>query len=79
MYWKLNQPVLTVRPDDGPIGPKHVALNVLLMVVMDVLVGNINTLYKISHVSYRDLKKDWESLHFSCNMNERNGTAWIGK
>jgi hypothetical protein len=23
--------------DDGPIGPKHVALNVLLMIIIDVL------------------------------------------
>jgi hypothetical protein len=34
-------------PDDGPIKPKHVALYVLLMVIIDVLDGNINTLYKI--------------------------------
>jgi hypothetical protein len=34
---EVTEPVLIVRPDDGPIGPKHVALNVLLMVVIDVL------------------------------------------
>ena len=33
--------------DDGPIWPKHVALNVLLMVIIDVLDGNINTSHKI--------------------------------
>ena len=43
---EVNEPGLIVRPDDGPIGPKHVALYVLLMVVIDVLYGNINTLYK---------------------------------
>jgi len=37
-----------VRPDDGSIGPKHVALYVLLMVIIDVLDENINTLYKIN-------------------------------
>jgi hypothetical protein len=45
-----NEPVLIVRPDNGPIGLKHVALNVLLMVITDVLDGNINTLYQISHI-----------------------------
>jgi hypothetical protein len=44
---EVNEPVLIVRPDDGPIGLKHVVLTVLLMVIMDVLDGNINTLYKI--------------------------------
>jgi hypothetical protein len=37
--------VLTVRPVDGPIGPKHVALCVLLMVRIDVLDENTNTLF----------------------------------
>jgi hypothetical protein len=32
----VNEPVLIVRPDDGQIGTKHVALNVLLMVITDV-------------------------------------------
>ena len=41
----VNEPVLIVRPDDGPIQPKHVALYVLLMVITDVLDGNINTLF----------------------------------
>jgi hypothetical protein len=36
-----------VRPDDGPIGLKHVALNVLLIATKDALDENINTLYKI--------------------------------
>ena len=35
----MNEPVRIVRPDDGPIGPKHVALYVLLMVIIDVLLG----------------------------------------
>jgi len=43
---ELNEPVLIVRPDDGPIGPKHVTLYVLLMEIIDVLDGNINTLLK---------------------------------
>jgi hypothetical protein len=47
----VNEPVLIVRPDDGPIGPKHVALNVLLMVTIDVLDENINTLYKSDTLS----------------------------
>jgi len=42
-----NEPVLIVRPDDGPIGPKHVALYVLLMEIRDVLDGNINTLFNL--------------------------------
>jgi len=41
-----NEPVLIVGPDDGPTGPKHVALYVLLMVIIDVLDKNINTLFK---------------------------------
>jgi hypothetical protein len=40
----VNEPVLIVRPDDGLIGPKHVALCVLLMVIIDVFDGNIITL-----------------------------------
>jgi len=44
---EVNEPVLIVRPDDGPIGLKHVSLYVLLMVIIDVLDGNTNTLYKI--------------------------------
>jgi hypothetical protein len=47
----VNEPVLIVRPDDGQIGLKHVALNVLLMVTIDVLDENINTLYKIWNTS----------------------------
>jgi len=34
---EVNEPVLIVWPDDGPIGLKHVALNVLLKVIIDVL------------------------------------------
>ena len=41
----MNEPVRIVRPDDGPIGPKHVALYVLLMVLIDVLDENMNTLF----------------------------------
>ena len=44
---EVNEPVLMVRPDDGSIGPKHVASYVPLMVIIDVLDENINTLYKI--------------------------------
>jgi len=51
---EVNEPVLIVRPDDGPIGLKHVALNVLLMVTIDVLDGNINTLYTIILKLYKD-------------------------
>jgi len=47
----VNESVFIVRPDDGPIGPKHVALYVLLMFVIDVLDGNINTLYKTWNTS----------------------------
>jgi len=43
---EVTEPILTVRPDDGLIGPKHVALYVLLMVIIDVLDGNVNTLFK---------------------------------
>jgi hypothetical protein len=42
---EVNKPVLTVRPDDGPVGLKHFALNVLLMAIIDVLNENINTLH----------------------------------
>jgi len=42
----VNEPVLIARPDDGPIGPKHVALYVLLMLIIDVLDENINTSFK---------------------------------
>jgi hypothetical protein len=38
------EPVLIVSPDNSPIGPKHVTLYVLLMVIADVLDENINTL-----------------------------------
>jgi hypothetical protein len=49
---EVNEPVLIVRPDDGPTGPKHVALYVLLMVIIDVLDGNINTAFK--HGTHRE-------------------------
>jgi len=53
MFWhyQVIKQILIVRPDDVPIGPKHVALYVLLMVIIDVLDGNINTLYKIWNTS----------------------------
>ena len=39
---EVNEPVLIVRPDDGLIGPKHVALYVLLMlIIVGVLDENI--------------------------------------
>jgi hypothetical protein len=44
---EVEEPVLIVRPDDVPRGLKHVALNVLSMVIIGVLDENINTLYKI--------------------------------
>jgi hypothetical protein len=37
---EVNGPVLAVRPDDSPIGPKRVALYLLLMVTIDVLDKN---------------------------------------
>jgi len=49
---EVNEPVLIVRPDDGPIGLKHVAVNVLVMVIIDVSDEYINTLYKIHMASY---------------------------
>ena len=53
-YYKnrFNESVLIVRPDDDPIGPKHVALYVLLMVIIDVLDEYINTVFK--HGTHRD-------------------------
>jgi hypothetical protein len=48
---EVNEPVLIVGPDDGPIGLKHVALNVVLMVIIGMLDENINTLYKIWNTS----------------------------
>ena len=53
-YYKnrFNESVLIVRPDDDPIGPKHVALYVLLMVIIDVLDGNTSALFK--HEIHRD-------------------------
>ena len=45
---EVNEPVLIVRPDDGPIGPKHVSLYVLLTVIIDVLDENIDTLFNLS-------------------------------
>jgi hypothetical protein len=44
---EVNKPALIVSSNDGPIGPKPVALYVLLMVIIDVLDENINILYKI--------------------------------
>jgi hypothetical protein len=38
---EVNEPFLIIRPDDGPIGLKHVALYVVLVVIIDVLDGNI--------------------------------------
>jgi len=49
----MFQPYM-VRADDGPIGLKHVALNVLLIVITDGLDEHINTLLKMvsSSMSY---------------------------
>ena len=44
---EVNEPVLIVRSDDDPIGPKHVVLCVLLMVIIDVLDESINTLFNL--------------------------------
>jgi hypothetical protein len=52
---EAKEPVFIGRSDDGPIGPKHVALNVLLMVIIDVLDTNINTWYKIWNTSGQKL------------------------
>ena len=49
---EVKEPVLIVRPDGSPKGPKHVAVYVLLKVIMDVLNGNINTRFK--HGTHRD-------------------------
>jgi len=38
---EVNEPVLIVRPDDGLIGPKHVALYVLLMAETDYQFCNV--------------------------------------
>jgi hypothetical protein len=51
---------LIVRPDNGKIGPKHVALYVLLIVISDVLDENINILFScfgflISYFVYCEL------------------------
>jgi hypothetical protein len=42
----VKEPVLIVRPDDGPIGLKHVALNVYLRIIIYMLDENINAFYK---------------------------------
>jgi hypothetical protein len=47
---EVNEPVLIARLDDGPIGPKHIAMYVLLMVIIDVLDENINTLVNPFHL-----------------------------
>jgi hypothetical protein len=41
----MNEPVLIVRPGDGPIGSKYVALYLLLMVIIVVLDRNIFTVF----------------------------------
>jgi hypothetical protein len=43
----MAEPVLIVRPDDGPTGLKHVSMYVFLMVIIDVLDENINNLFKL--------------------------------
>jgi hypothetical protein len=52
----VNEPVLIVRPYDGPIGPKHVALYALLMVIIDVFDENINTLFTKMLFTLREIK-----------------------
>jgi len=51
----VNEPVLIVRHDDGPIGPKHVALNVPLVVIIAVSDKDINTLFNF--ICLKDLNK----------------------
>ena len=48
---EVKESVLILRPDDGQRGLKHVALYVLLMIIIDVVDENINTLYKIWNTS----------------------------
>jgi hypothetical protein len=80
----VTEPV-HIRPDDGPIGPKHVALNVLLMVITDVLewkykytlyeIWNTSGQMKVSH--YLQLVSTWRLLFLSkpsCNALDRTGT-----
>jgi hypothetical protein len=48
---EIREPVLIIRSDNGPIGLKHVAFYVLLMIIIDVLDENIKTLFKIWNTS----------------------------
>jgi hypothetical protein len=58
---EVNESVPIVRPDDGPIGPKHVALNVLFMVIIDALNENINALYNFSVLEDVNPKRSLEA------------------
>jgi hypothetical protein len=55
----VNEPVLIVRPDDGPIGPKRVTFYVLLLVITDVLDANMNTLFECCKLDYRSCRFLW--------------------
>jgi hypothetical protein len=67
---EVNEPVLIVRPDDCPIGPKQVALNVLLIVIIDVLDENINTLYKTYCLSLKCLSAHVQSNFFLLKIKQ---------
>jgi hypothetical protein len=63
----VNERVLTVRPDDGPIGPKRVALYVSLMVIIDVFQGLI--------LNGKDIKRSSDFCYFGSNVAENGGTS----
>jgi hypothetical protein len=59
----VNEPVLIVRPDDGPIGRKQVALYVFLMVIIDVLDKKYILCLNIEHIGTNKVK-------ISCNRHK---------
>jgi len=64
---EVNEPVLTVRPDDGPIGPKHVALYVSLMVIIDVFQG--------LRLSGEGIKRSSDFCYMGSIVAENGGTS----